>query len=69
MAPGEVSGTYSFPTANMLYNVLVQYKQTTGNAFISLQWSASGLSKQLVPPTALFSGASNIALSPFLVQT
>lgn len=72
-APGEVNGTWTVPAGlgGQLFDILVHYKQTTGTAFLVVQWEclAQGLAKQVVPRAALFSGASNMPGSPFLVQT
>jgi hypothetical protein len=73
VAPGEKSGTWTVPAGlgGQLFDILVHYKQTTGTAFLVVQWEcvARGVAKQVVPRAALFSGASNMPGSPFVVQT
>jgi hypothetical protein len=68
-APGEMSATYTFPIANMLYDIVVQYKQAVDMAFISLQWSSATITKQVIPTHALFTHVDNVLGSPFVVQT
>jgi hypothetical protein len=67
-APGEMSATYTFPTANMLYDITVLYRQNTGNAFINLSWAYPTVTKEIIPKKMLFSGATNIVNSPFIVN-
>ena len=72
-APGEVSGTYTFPTAGLLYDIVIQYRQNTGQAFLNFSWwcqtCAPVIARALVPNSVLFSGATNIMNSPFIVNT
>jgi hypothetical protein len=82
---GLVTGSHTFPqfltgatvsttqsAAGLLYDIVVQYKQLTGNASMALYWSTSAFSTvnsaMLVPNAALFNSALNITGSPFLVS-
>jgi hypothetical protein len=46
------------------------FAQNTGFAFLNMSWSCASpsIAKQLIPMQSLFSGATNIAGSPFLVN-
>jgi hypothetical protein len=67
---GEQSGTFAFPTANLLYDIVIEYRENTDNAHLIFKWACAtaSLSKELVPNSALFVGANNIVNSPFLIQ-
>jgi hypothetical protein len=62
-------GNFTFPVAGMLYDIQIQYKQSVGAASISLKWSSDLVTKQVIPPNALYTRATNIFGSPFLIQT
>ena len=44
--------------------------QNTGAAFLNMSWSCASpsIAKQLIPMYSMYSGATNIAGSPFLVD-
>jgi hypothetical protein len=63
-APGEFTGSFNFPTANILYPLRIEYREETGAAQAVLSWDLGG-SKTLVLSTYLFTPASEISASPF----
>lgn len=51
-------------TAGKLYPITVEYFERTGNALAQLSWSAAGLTKQIVPASALFYLADRASVTP-----
>ena len=51
-------------TANKYHDIRVEYKEVTGTAIVSLQWSSFSVSKQYIPSSQLYY-PTNIVGSPF----
>jgi len=62
---GLFVANYTFPTANLLYPIRIEYRENTGNASISMSWQSISQTLQIVPQSALFSSATHIKSSPF----
>jgi hypothetical protein len=66
----ELSGTITFPSAGLLFDIIIEYREQTGEAKLILSWEcvSSGLNKQVIPSSALYPPATNIRGSPFVLQ-
>jgi hypothetical protein len=62
-APTENSGTISL-AAGQKYDIRLEYYENGGGAVARLLWSGPGLSKQVIPQSQLFSGASEDFIPP-----
>jgi len=65
---GTFSGTHDWTTAattGLLYPIQIEYRENTGTANITLEWSSSSVPSEHIPQSVLFSGASHIKSSPF----
>lgn len=60
---GAYSYAYSIPTANVLYPIVLQYKEQTGSASCVLSWDV-GSGKTLIPSTVLYPATAAISGTP-----
>merc|ERR1712013_538056 len=64
---GTFSGTHTSATTELLCPIQIEYRENTGYANITVEWSSASLSSEQIPQNVLFSSASHIKSSPFTV--
>lgn len=64
---GEYSGTFAFPSAGFLYSITLEWRESTSDAKARLLWSSASVPKSIVPQANLFSDATHLNGSPFVV--
>ena len=65
----EFEGTTPAPlVAGRLYDIVVEYKENTGSAKMSLLYSSPSQPKSVIPSNRLFHSETEIASSPFTVH-
>jgi len=65
---GTFSGTHDWSAAtdtNLLYPITIEYRENTGTANITLEWSSASVASEHIPQSVLFSSATHIKSSPF----
>jgi hypothetical protein len=55
----------AFLKAGVLNDILLEYREHAGDAFVFLSWSSPRIFKQIIPPSHLFASSSPIDGSPF----
>jgi hypothetical protein len=55
----------AFLKAGVLNDILLEYREHSGEAFVFLSWSSPRIFKQVIPPSHLFASSSPIDGSPF----
>lgn len=51
--------------AGVMNDILLEYREHSGDAFVFLSWSSPRIEKQVIPPSNLFASSSPIEGSPF----